>query len=31
MDSTLINVLLLTLWLGLIAMLVLDKIFKGEQ
>jgi hypothetical protein len=28
MDSTLINVLLLTLWLGLVVMLVLDKIFE---
>lgn len=31
MDSTLMNVLLLTVWLGLIAMLVLDKIFKKES
>jgi hypothetical protein len=31
MDSTLINVLLLTLCLGLIAMLVLDKIFEKEK
>ncbi len=28
MDSTLMNVLLLTLWLGLVVMLVLDKIFE---
>jgi len=28
MDSTLINVLLLTLWLGLVVMLILDKIFE---
>jgi hypothetical protein len=28
MDSTLINVLLLTVWLGLIAMLILDKLFE---
>jgi hypothetical protein len=28
MDSTLMNVLLLTLLLGLIVMLVLDKIFE---
>ena len=31
MDSTLINVLLLTVWLGLIAMLVLDRIFQKEK
>ena len=31
MDSTLINVLLLTLCLGLISMLVMDKIFKREE
>ena len=31
MDSTLMNVLLLTLWLGLVVMLILDKIFeKGK-
>jgi hypothetical protein len=31
MDSTLANVLLLTLWLGLVAMLILDKIFEKEK
>jgi hypothetical protein len=31
MDSTLINLLLLTIWLGLVAMLILDRIFeKGK-
>lgn len=28
MDSTLMNVLLLTLWLSLVVMLILDKIFE---
>ena len=31
MDSTLINVLLLTVWLGLVAMLVLDRIFQKQK
>ncbi len=31
MDSTQVNLLLLTIWLGLVAMLVLDKIFEREQ
>jgi hypothetical protein len=31
MDSTLINILLLTLWLGLVALLVLDKIFQRDK
>ena len=31
MDSTLFNLLLLTIWLGLVAMLILDRIFeKGK-
>lgn len=31
MDSTQVNLLLLTIWLGLVAMLILDKIFEREQ
>ena len=31
MDSTLINVLLLTIWLGLVAMLVLDRLFQKQK
>lgn len=31
MDSTQVNLLLLTIWLGLVAMLVLDQIFEREQ
>jgi hypothetical protein len=31
MDSTLINVLLLTFWLGLVAMLILDRLFQKEK
>jgi hypothetical protein len=31
MDSTLINILLLTLWLGLVALLILDKIFQQDK
>lgn len=31
MDSTLVNVLLLTIWLGLVAMLVLDRLFQKQK
>ena len=31
MDSTLINVLLLTIWLGLVAMLILDRLFQKQK
>jgi hypothetical protein len=31
MDSTLVNVLLLTIWLGLVAMLILDRLFQKQK
>lgn len=31
MDSTLVYVLLLTIWLGLVAMLVLDRFFEKQK
>jgi len=31
MDSTLFYVLLLTIWLGLVAMLVLDRFFEKQK
>jgi hypothetical protein len=31
MDSTLFYVLLLTIWLGLVAMLILDRFFEKQK
>lgn len=31
MDTTMTYMLLLTLWLGLVAILILDRIFKNEK
>jgi hypothetical protein len=31
MDSTVVYMLLLTLWLGLLAILILDRIFEREK